>query len=509
MRSGPVVMVGLDGVAWPLVERWVADGELPALRGLVEGGVRGRLRTAEGFNDNAVWAAFATARRPERHGWLHYNRVRPGGYELERRHRHHIDGTSFWQRISDAGRTVTVLDIPKSPRGQGLQGVELTDWLTHGPDDPTPVSDPPGFADEVVARHGPAHGSACLSYGLRGDDLSRWLRERLAMTTRKGDLVVEQLRARDADLVMAGFNAGHCIGHQCWHVHDPDHVDHDPHEAAMVGDPLLAAYRGLDAQVGRVIDALGEDATVVAFAGLGMGNNFSGTGVLDRVLLRHDPRMASRAGKTGNRMVGIWRRAVPLRFRRSMPRLWHDAAARHTSQQRARRSYFPIDTGHRSGGIRLNVVGREAMGVVPAADAEAVMDDLEAILVDLVDADTEAPVVAELERTAQTRSGPYAKDLPDLMVHWTARAGPPTTVRSSSMGLIPADPPDRTGHHHAHGFFVARGPGLPAGTMAVDAQIVDLGPTVADWLGVELPQVDGEIIPLAASPGGRAPQAEA
>jgi hypothetical protein len=45
--------------------------------------------------------------------------------------------------------------------------------------------------------------------------------------------------------------------------------------------------------------------------------------------------------------------------------------------------------------------------------------------------------------------------------------------------------------------------------MAVDAQIVDLGPTVADWLGVELPQVDGEIIPLAASPGGRAPQAEA
>jgi predicted AlkP superfamily phosphohydrolase/phosphomutase len=497
---GPVVMIGLDGVAWPLLEGWAADGRLPALQGLIEGGVQGRLHTAEGFNDNAVWAAFATARRPERHGWLHYHRIRPGGYELERRHRDHIDGVSFWQQVSDAGRTVTVLDVPKSPLGHGLRGIELTDWLTHGADIPTPVSHPPGLADEVMARHGPHHGSECLSYGRRGEDLAGWIDERLAMTARKGDLTLEQLQAREADLVVVGFSAGHCIGHQCWHVHDPDHVDHEPQEAAQLGDPVLAAYRALDHEVGRIVDTVGEDATVVAFAGLGMGTNYSATGVLDRLLLRTDPRMATGPGPASDRALSLWRRSIPLGIRKAMPRAWHDSAARHAARQRARRSYFPVDTGHRSGGIRLNLVGREEEGVVADTDAEAVGAELETVLHDLVDADTGEPIVAKVERTAQTRSGPYVGDLPDLVVHWTVRRGPPAAVRSSRFGVIPADPPDRTGHHHAHGFFVARGPGLPAGVTAGDAEIVDLGPTVADRLGVELQAVDGRIIPLATSP---------
>jgi hypothetical protein len=102
-----------------------------------------------------MWAAFATARRPERHGWLHYHRIRPGGYELERRHRDCIDGVPFWQRVSDAGGTVTVLDVPKAPLGRDLRGAELTDWSTHGADSATPLSAPPALVDEVRTRHGP------------------------------------------------------------------------------------------------------------------------------------------------------------------------------------------------------------------------------------------------------------------------------------------------------------------------------------------------------------------
>lgn len=498
----PVVMVGIDGASWPLLERWAADGHLPALAGLIERGTRGRLRTPDGFNDNAVWASFATSLRPERHGWLHYNRVIPGGYDTERVTREIIDGPPFWQAVSDAGHTVTVIDVPKAPRGHDLHGVELVDWLSHGTDSPVPLSEPPGLVERVVAAHGPGHPRECLAYGRSGDELVDWVAERDDMTRRKGDLLVEQLTARDADLFIGVFNASHCVGHQCWHLHDPGHPDHDPALAARTADPLLQCYRAIDGELARLLELIADDATVIAFAGLGMGPHFGGGGALDRVLLRLDPATPSTALTPAGATGQTWRRLVPLPLRRAMPSAWHRAAKKREGILRSRRSYFFIDTGARSSGIRINLAGREAEGrVTPGDDYEAVLADLEAALSELVDDETGVPVVGHVERTAEHHEGPHAGELPDLLVHWAPAPGPTRAVRSERVGVVPADPPDRTGHHHAHGFFVATGPGLAAGRMAADARVVDLAATVAARLGVDLGDVDGTVIPELARGG--------
>ncbi len=488
-------MVGFDGASWPLVERWAADGHLPALAGLIERGTRGRLQTPDGFNDNAVWASFATSLRPERHGWLHYNRVRPGGYDTERVTRDVIEAAPFWQAVSDGGHTVTVIDVPKAPRGVDLHGVELVDWLCHGADSPVPLSEPADLVDRVVATHGPGHPRECLRYGRSGDELVDWVAEREEMTRRKGDLLAEQVAARDADLFLAVFNASHCVGHQCWHLHDPEHADHDPAMAARTGDPLLRCYSAIDRELARLLTFAAADATVIAFACLGMGPHFGAGSALDRVLLRLDPATPptalTPAGLTGQ----AWRRLVPLSLRRAMPSAWHRAATKRAEALRERRSYFPIDTGARSSGIRVNLAGREAAGVItPGEGYESVLADLETALSELVDDETGVPVVGAVERTADHHEGPHAGDLPDLFVHWAPGPSPVRAVRSDRVGVVLAAPPDRTGHHHAHGFFVAAGPGLAAGRVAADAHVVDLSASVAARLGVELGDVDGTVI---------------
>jgi predicted AlkP superfamily phosphohydrolase/phosphomutase len=492
--AGPLVMLGFDGAAWPLVEGWAADGHLPALATLIAEGTRGRIRTPDGFNDNAVWASFGTGREPLRHGWLHYNRVQPGGYRTERVTRDHIDGAPFWQVVSDAGRTVTVLDVPKSPRGRDLNGVELVDWLVHGNDSPVPLSDPPEFVDQVLSEHGPSHRTVCLEYRLADDDLDPWLDERLRMADRKGDLIIEQLRAREADLVVAAFNGGHCIGHQCWHVHDEGHPDHDPTTLARFGDPVLECYQRIDTQIGRIVAELPPDATVVAFAALGMGTNYGATGVLPELLLRLDPIAPRRTLTPAGRAARLWHGLVPLGLRRAMPASWHRAAKRRGEVLRARSSWFPIDTGARSSGVRLNLVGREPDGVVePGEEREQMLHDLEVALRELVDVDTGETLVLDVERT-EHQVGPYAGDLPDLLVHWRPGPAPVRAARSDRVGELVAGDPDRTGHHHAHGFFVVRGPGMRADHVAADARIVDLTATVGALLGVDLGDIDGEPI---------------
>ncbi len=496
-------MIGIDGAAWPLVEGWSEAGHLPSLAAMIDGGTRGRLRTPDGFNDNAVWASFSTARRPERHGWLHYHRVRPGAYDSERVHRDSIDGVPFWQTLSDQGRTVTVVDVPKAPRGRGLRGVELVDWLPHGPDSTVPLSDPPELADQVVAAPGPAHPDECLRNGRTGDELAHWLDERVAMVTRQGDLFVEQLEARAADLFLGVFGASHCVGHQCWHLHDPGHPDHDPAMAARLGDPLLRIYQAIDREIGRMADHAPEDATFVVFACLGMGPNYGAGGAIDEILAALDPVGTAATSKVETGLRQAWRRRVPLSVRRAMPTKWHRAAKRNEGAQRRRRTWFPIDTGARSSGIRINLAGRERAGIVaPGAEYEATVDLLERELTALVDADTGARLVRGIEPTAAVHEGPYAANLPDLFVHWEPAPGPARAIRSERVGVIEQGPPDRTGHHHAHGFFVASGPGVAADRIADDARVVDLAPTVAARLGTELADVDGQVIP-ALAPAGR------
>jgi predicted AlkP superfamily phosphohydrolase/phosphomutase len=177
-----------------------------------------------------------------------------------------------------------------------------------------------------------------------------------------------------------------------------------------------------------------------------------------------------------------------------MPDAWHRAAKRRGEVLRARSSWFAIDTGARSSGVRLNLVGREPAGVVPADQKERALADIEGALRELIDVDTGELVVQSVERTAGWE-GPYAGDLPDLLVHWRPGPAPVRATRSDRLGEVVGGEPDRTGHHHAHGFFVARGPGLAADHVAEDVRMVDLTATVGALLGVDLGDVDGRPIP--------------
>jgi len=53
-------------------------------------------------------------------------------------------------------------------------------------------------------------------------------------------------------------------------------------------------------------------------------------------------------------------------------------------------------------------------------------------------------------------------------------------MRWSPAGRLPSG---RAGNHRAHGWFVAAGPGIPAGATAEERDIRDLVPTVWRWLG--------------------------
>lgn len=488
MTDGPVVLIGLDGADDGLVRELLEAGKLPTLGALLERGRWGTMEATRGFSDTATWASFATCWTGDRHGWVSVRRLAPDSYDLVRIHREHLDGTPFWQRVSDAGHTVTVLDVPKAPMGRGLKGVELADWLAHVPDRPNAVcSDPPEFAAEVLARHGPGHGGDCTPGP--GADLDAFATERTTLARRVADLTLEQLEARDAGLVITVFGSAHCVGHAAWHRH----VDAAP----GAPDPVADLYRRLDGHVGEIVDAVGPDATVIVFATRGMTSEFSGTDLTDEVLRRLEPDAPAQVGRH-HRLVTAWRRWVPLRLRQAMPGAWHRSARELMGQARARRSFFAVEPGSLSGGVRVNLAGREPAGVVAPEDFEATLARLTAAFEALVDADTGAPAVDAVERVSERWAGPRADALPDLFVHWTIRPG--RAIASHEVGeILRSGRGGRTGHHTMTGWLVAAGPGIAPGPDLEGLDVCDLGPTVGALLGVDIPDADGR--PIVALTG--------
>lgn len=472
-----VLMIGWDAADRRTIESWIADGTLPTLAALRARGRAGRIADLPGLGDDAAWASFATGTEPGVHGRFHHRQIVPGTYRVDNFFRPQMTGEPFWSRLGAAGRRVAVLDVPKSPLGEGPNVVQLADWLPHGEDGHVPVSRPPAVAAALPSRFRVAPGFSCHDARTGVGELAALrdrVREHLALRTA---LAATWLAQESWDLFLGVFAESHCIGHHCWHLHDVAHPRHDADERAALGDPVRDIHRELDAALARLVDCCGPDTIVIVFSLMGMTTtHLASADLVDAVLRRLDGR-------------GDGLRA---RSQRVLARL-----RGRVSGEVGRSSAFAVHTNAIASAIRVNLVGREPNGRVAPDAYEDCCRLIAAGFQSLVDPATGRRVVQDVVRVADRYPGPRAAAFADLLVVWDAPA-PITAVASDAIGVVENGPPsDPAGNHRPGGWFVAAGPGIAPGAAPRAAAIVDLAPTLATLVGVALPEAAGTPISLS------------
>lgn len=90
-----VVVIGIDGGSWNLIEAGWRRGELPHLRALAERGRSAVLASVEPTNSPTVWTSIATGRSPTAHGVTHFYATR-----------HAIRAPVVWETLAHRGRRV-------------------------------------------------------------------------------------------------------------------------------------------------------------------------------------------------------------------------------------------------------------------------------------------------------------------------------------------------------------------------------------------------------------------
>lgn len=480
-----VLFVAFDAADRTLATQLARDGKMPVLRSLLEQGRSVEVDSPYGLFVGAVWPTFMTGVNAGRHARYCFGQLVPGTYHV-RRTAGGYPSRPFWSTLSEAGRRSAVIDVPHSPWPEPeFDGVHVVDWIRHDPNVGLFTS-PAMLADELPRRF--REEDLCDDYAQRGEHGR--LRDDLVDSVARKTELCESLLADGAwDVFLTVFSPSHCVGHQFWAVHDADHPRHDPAAATRLGDPIVDVYQAEDAALGRLLDAVGHDTIVMLLLSHGMGPHYDATFLLGEMLRR----IAKRSSISRTALARqASRRAAGRLVRRKQGRapgafMWYVDGGR---------PYFTIPNNDVCGAIRINVRGREPAGqIAPGREYDAVCDMLENELATWTNLETSEPLVQRVVRIEECYDGPERAHLPDLLVEWDRRARI-RSIGSPRYGRIDREyDGHRTGDHVPGGLLVTRGPGIRPGRVPDAISMVDLAPTMAAGVDVDLTDVDGTAQP--------------
>lgn len=497
--SARVLLIGLDAAEATLIERWADDGRLPTFRRLASEGAKRRLGNSLETLPGAIWPELTTGiscgRIPH---YYHPRQLHTGEAALRPIGASEVDPANYyWTAASDAGLRVAAIDQPQTVLGSGLNGIRLLEWGLHDRNFEI-ASDPPELLQEVRSAFGDHPVWSCDSHGGTQAGYERLLEDLLAGVERKEALLLGLLEREEWDLFACAFGETHCVGHQFWHFFDPRQRGHDPNAPSYLRDAIATIYRRVDDAIGALVDAAGSDATTLVFTSHGMGPYVGGYQLLPEVLVR----LGLGSGRGAAAQV---RSRLPKRVR-SVVRHIVPGGARERLKTRAGSAPRPLESpstravalpNNRCGAIRLNLRGREPFGSVePGAEAEGLLAEIRDELHELEEPGTGERIVAKVVTAAEAFGADHHPDVPDLMVVFRTDVGAIESCRSARVGLVreqiynPNIP--RSGDHTIESRLWLRGPGIEAGAVSQDGNVLDVAPTVLALLGVPVPpSLDG------------------
>ena len=497
-----LLVLGLDGADWRVLEPWLADGTMPTLAGLRARGLWGPLTSTIRPESSIAWATFATGVNAGKHGVFGFVGQRPDSYEVTLNTAASVRAVPFWQRAAAAGRRVAVVNVPMTyPPRPIPQGVLVAGMLT--PDIRSPFTQPPSLQAELL-RAVPDYVIQVDRMGMGLEAFVRATTEALRARARAGVWLLE----REAwDVMVLVFTATDRLQHYTMHLLYPEHPRYDAEEARRLLPVLKEAYRALDEGIAMLLEKAGPDATVMVLSDHGFSP--VARAFLTNVWLQEQGLLVMREGAGTKQDVWArlrrvawlrrWKQRLPG-VRRVRRRASLAPFLERVDWSRTRAVYSP------TGGIRLNVRGREPMGVLSRQEADALAAWLQEALPAERDPLTGAHPITHVYPREALYAGPWVAHAPDLIltslregehpghhVQIPPRMGPQVMVDSGEL----------TGNHAYEGIVLVYGPGITQGRIE-GAHLMDLAPTILQWLEVPVPQeMDGRVLAFAGEEGER------
>ncbi len=503
-----VLIIGLDGATPELLDRWVEENKLPYLKQIMEKGVYGKLRSVYPPISPAAWTTFATGYNPGKHGvydFRDYDNTRYSCFADTIVDSNSFAGKTIWDLVGAAGQKVGVVTVPVTYPAWKVNGFMISGYPT--PDAGKSFTYPPELGKTIPL----VVGDAAFFKSATGHVLLNEMNRLMHLCT---DVSLDLMEKDDYGLFIMVVGATDRAHHDWWKYIDPNHPAYDAEEAKLYGDLILEVYQAADACVGKFLEAIDDDTTVIVMSDHGGGSHpkyYLNTNYVLRTLnlLQPSVKASKNSGLKGAfkqfYRTKIRRFAYLEKVYRSLPERLKRMATNLDSQTmmnldvidwkhtRAYRfpMYPPVE------GIMINVAGRQPEGCVrPGEEYEAIRTRILEGVRGLRDPKTDEPIVLEAYRREELYHGERLETAPDLILVTQDQYKGGTGI-DELISEVPLDVISKlSGVHRMDGIILARGPHIRRAAHIDGAGIIDVAPTVLYALGMPIPtDMDGK--PLA------------
>jgi len=506
--SKKLIILGLDGATFDVINPMLKDGELPTFRKLMGEGSYGKLKSTKIPISPSAWSSFLTGLNPENHGIFDFVKRKAGTYEHIPVNSTHRRGIPIWQILGEYDLKCGVFNIPctyppEEPKGFIISGFPVPPGKEY--------IRPEALASELKRELGSVNLQPEYFYSEGNekefaDDQHRCWDET--------EIVFKYLwKGKAWDVLIAVFKPTDEIMHGLWKSIDPTHPSYNE-EIGSYRDRVLDLYRKADSLIAEIIENKGEDTDLIIMSDHGFGpvhstlymNNWliehgymnykENFGVRFRRFLHETGLNLENAFKIGKRLglsaigkkiayssdgVSIFKKLMNLFFLSYKDVDWKRTRA--------------YSTGN-FGQIYINKKGREPEGIVNEDEYEALVVELIEKLKKFRDPRNGKIIFKWVLKRDEEFKGKFIEEAPDIV--FFDKNFEYTTNRLFEFGsnkLVGHHVIDRSGDHKPYGIFFAYGDKFWGGKEIENARIVDILPTVLYSLGIPIPDdIDGVIL---------------
>jgi predicted AlkP superfamily phosphohydrolase/phosphomutase len=487
--TSKVLMLGLDGATYNVLDPAFDAGHMPRLKALLDRGASGILTSTVPPYTPPGWTSIFTGVNPGKHGifgfTLGHAQEPRGLVRLDR-----VTAPALWNAANAQGVPVGLFNIPMTYPAPAVDGFAVSGMLTPegGGSTPENFTYPDSLRDTIVSAVGSYEIDIEVNYD--EDWKSTAIIERLSrnLALKRQALRALLERQDDVPLLFAVLEAPDRLMHCHYKYIDPRCEHFDRPEAAPIRERVWKFFDEMDAVIDDLVTWSGDDGFVVTMSDHGFGPKDKVVNV-NLALKQWGLLNVGGAGAVAQ-SAGL--RRVARKAKKVVPRtMWRRAkGAAHSRIDWQKTAAFSAPNPQQ--GIYLNLKGRERDGTVSEDRYDSVRDEIIERFEGLTDPADKGTVLTQMHKREDVMHGPETHDAPDLFPVCRDYSYELSDGLFSESVLTDYRTLPR-GFHHSDGIFGISGPGIEP-RHGLTASLYDIAPTALYLAGLKLPPMDGRVL---------------
>ncbi|MHA1568238.1 MAG: alkaline phosphatase family protein [Alphaproteobacteria bacterium] len=327
-----------------------------------------------------------------------------------------------------------------------------------------PISTPDTYSAELAeARGGPFHtqGIPEDTKALSGNVLTNaeFLQQAETVLQERLSLYRLELDRFEDGLLFFYFSSSDQVTHMFWRTMDHAHPAYIPEKDEAYTNVVRDTYIKLDEALGQALDKMDEKTTLMVMSDHGFAPYYKSFHLSTWLLENGYVKLKNPRDRDAEFLMNV---------------NWYGTKA------------YTLGIN----GLYLNLMGREARGIVGPADADRILDEISRKLMEVVDLETGKNVISHVYKTSEVYQGKYVKEAPDLIIGYARgyRASWETALGKFPEGDLLRPNTDEWGGDHCMAAEDVPGSLFTSKPIRLkDPSLVDLPVTILELFGLTRP----------------------